>query len=206
MNQFVDIDMENRNAWQGALVMLLGLCGEAADLSFDSRSVDGWKLPTLELRFDAPAELQLPQVTAMPWGTAEHWDRGTVLLAESKPEALPEGPVWLLKKNGAAAVIYRAFREAVRVLQEVGLPAEFAWSSLPLAPLCDDETRMGEKEKACWALGAIHTLWLRCEQDEVLQEALRKAGSCGQLQAQNMTTANTWILGQVEEELLLKAL
>ena len=56
-----DLDVENRRSWQGALDMIFTLCGEAADLSFDCRMLGSRnKLPTVEFRLDAPAELTLP--------------------------------------------------------------------------------------------------------------------------------------------------
>lgn len=56
-----DLDVENRRSWQGALDMIFTLCGEAADLSFDCRMLGSRnKLPTVEFRLDAPAELTRP--------------------------------------------------------------------------------------------------------------------------------------------------
>ncbi len=195
MNKVIDLDFENRNSWQGALNMLFSLCGESADLSFDYRLLGGLRLPTLEVRLDNPAELEQPLTAA--WGDAcvETWKYGSVVLADRKPEELPEGQVWLLRNTGAAAVTYRAFRETVRVLKALGLPAEFSWSSLPLVPACDDLTITARRELDSYAYGAIHTLWLRCPAEDWLKGALRAMGKCGQLRVQNMSTANTWIIG-----------
>ena len=206
MNQVRDLDLENHHSWQGALKLLLALCDESADLSFDCCDIGGWKLPSLEVRLDNPAQLRLPQITQEDGVSTERWEHGTVLLAERRPEKLPAGPVWLLRTSGAAAVTYRAFREAARVLQALGLPAEFSWSSLPLAPISADPDLTARREQACWSLGAIHSLWLRCPEDEALKRAMAAMEPCGQLQVQNMTTANTWISGSLRREQLLQTL
>ena len=70
-----DLDVENRRSWQGALDMIFTLCGEAADLSFDCRMLGSRnKLPTVEFRLDAPAELTLPHVASTADGTVEVWN------------------------------------------------------------------------------------------------------------------------------------
>lgn len=206
MSTVKDLDFENRNSWQGALQLLFALCGEAADLSFDCRVLGDRKLPTLEIRLDNPAELEEPCVLTQGETSVERWKYGTVVLSDRKPEVLPDGPVWLLRKSGAAAITYRAFREAVRVLSEFGLPAEFSWSSLPLVPACDDLSITARRERDSYAYGAVHTLWLRYPEEERLKSALRAMEGCGQLRVQNMATANTWIVGRVDEAKLLSGL
>lgn len=207
MKYVKDLDVENRNSWQGALDMIFALCGEAADLSFDCRMLGGRKTPTAEFRLDAPAELALPDITETADGTAEVWKYGTVLLTDHRPAEPPEGsPLFLLRPDGAAAVTYRAFKETVRVLTELGIPSEFSWSSIPLAPLCDDLAVTLAREAQSYACGAVHTLWVRCPADETVKEAMGAMGPCGELRVQNMATANTWISGAVEEEKLLKEL
>jgi len=197
-----DLDMENRYSWQGVLEMLMALCGEAADLSFDYRVLGEKKLPSLEIRLDRPAELREPQSAVEEGIDRETWNFGTVVLTDRIPEDLPDGPVWLLRRSGAAAVAYRAFRETVKVLNRLGLPAEFSWSSIPLAPICDDLSITARRERICCSQGAIHTIWVRCPEDEQLKKALRSSKECGQLMVQNMSTANTWIAGGVDEDLL----
>ena len=207
MKHVIDLDLENHSSWQGALDMILTLCGEAADLSFDCRMLGGRKTPTAEFRLDAPAELTLPAVTQQGGAQVETWKYGTVVLADEKPEQLPEATaVFLLRPNGAAAVTYRAFKEAVRVLTELGVPAEFSWTSVPLAPLCDDPELLARREQDSYALGAVHTLWVRCPEDETLCAAMRAMAPCGELRVQNMATANTWVLGKVDADALLKGL
>ena len=102
---------------------------EAADLSFDCRMLGSRnKLPTVEFRLDAPAELTLPHVASTADGTVEVWKYGTVILTDHIPAQMPEATtVFLLRPDGAAAVTYRAFKESVRVLTELKLPAEFSW-------------------------------------------------------------------------------
>lgn len=206
MNCVIDLDLENRWSWQGALDMVFALCNRAADLSFDCRMLGGKKTPVVEFRLDAPAELTLPQVTEQAHASVETWTNGTVVLTNQMPSQLPEGTVYLLRPNGAAAVTYRAFKEAVRVLTQLGIPAEFSWSSIPLAPLCDDIALLFQREQACYTLGAVHTLWLHCQEDALVQTAMRSMLSCGQLRVQNMTTANTWIVGKTDEQALLQSL
>lgn len=210
MNRVKDLDLQERYSWQGVLSLLLTLCGEAADLSFDLRALGQGTLPTLEIRLDRPEELEEPGTEVRDGARLETWSRGTVVLAAEIPGwVLPEGPVWIMRESGAAAVTYRAFRETVRLLsglKAAGLPARFSWSSIPLAPICDDPAVLARRERAAWLWGAVHTVWLRCEEEERLKAALRTVEQCGQLRAQNMTTANTWIAGRVDETALLAGL
>lgn len=206
MNHVTDLDLENRSSWQGALDMIFALCGEAADLSFDCRMLGGDRTPTVEIRLDNPAELSLPMVTESDGASVERWKYGMVVLADERPASLPEGCVFLLRRNGAAAVTYRAFKETVRVLTELGISAEFSWSSIPLAPLCDDLSVTLKREADSWRFGAVHTLWVRCRQEETLKCSMKQMGPCGLLQVQNMATANTWITGSVDQASLLEGL
>lgn len=194
-----DLDFENRRSWQGALNMLSVLCGESADLSFSLRSAGEQKLPAVEIRLDKPDELEIPDAEEHNGTTVEKWKFGTVILADKKPFDLPDGEVFILRKNGAAAITYRAFRETVRVLNLLPFKAEFSWSSLPLASACDDLSVTLRRERNIYAHGAVHTIWLRCPDDENLKAAMRSIDSCGQLRVQNMTTANTWITGSIDE-------
>ncbi len=202
-----DLDVENRSSWQGALDMIFALCGEAADLSFDCRMLGGRKTPTAEFRLDDPAELELPRVEKTADGAVETWKYGTVMLVEHPPVQVPDAEkVFLLRPDGAAAVTYRAFKEAVRVLTDLKLPAEFSWTSIPLAPLCDDLSLTLAREAAAYAFGALHTIWLRSPDDGAVKTAMADVQHCGELRVQNMATANTWIAGGVNEEEMLKAL
>ena len=56
MKHVIDLDLENHSSWQGALDMILTLCGEAADLSFDCRMLGGRKTPTAEFRLEYDGE------------------------------------------------------------------------------------------------------------------------------------------------------
>jgi len=202
-----DLDFHNRFSWQSVLDMLVALCAESADLSFDSRIIGDEKLPTLEMRLDRPEDLEEPASMTQGHACVEMWTRGTVVLADGDlPDKLPCGPVWALRKGGPAAVSYRVFRETVRILAELKanrLPALFSWSSIPLTPICDDLSVLSRRERASYAYGAVHTVWLRCPQDAVLKNALRSMDRCGQLRVQNMATANTWIVGELDDELLM---
>lgn len=203
MKTVTDLDFDNKNSWQGALNMIYALCGEAADLSYDYRRFGALRLPTLEIRLDNPAELEEPILAERGGVRAERWNYGTVVLADTVPERLPDGPVWLLRSGGTAAAAYRAFLETVRVLRALYLPPEFSWSSLPLAPVCDDPELMRRRQADCFACGAIHTVWLRCPKDETVKSALRAMENCGQLRVQNMATANTWIVGKTDDAKIL---
>lgn len=200
-----DLDLTGKYSWQSALEMLLALCDRRADISFEHRVIGAWKIPSLELRLDAPQLLHLPEQRQQGQASLECWDKGTVVLGQPDGQ-LPEGEVWLLRENGPGAVIYRAFKQTVQTLEQLKLPVELAWSSIPLAPFCDDFAVTLEKEAACWTLGAIHTFWLRCSDDETVKAAAREMGACGQLRLQNMATANTWISGALEEQQLLQKL
>ena len=185
MMHIKDLDVENRRSWQGALDMIFTLCGEAADLSFDCRMLGSRnKLPTVEFRLDAPAELTLPHVASTADGTVEVWKYGTVILTDHIPAQMPERS-----------------EET-----ELKLPAEFSWSSIFLASLCDDLSLTLAREAAAYAYGAMHTIWLRSSDDEAVKAAMTAMNRCGELRVQNMATANTWVSGSVDEAELLKML
>ena len=133
----------------------------------------------MEFRLDAPAELTLPHVASTADGTVEVWKYGTVILTDHIPARVPEATtVFLLRPDGAAAVTYRAFKESVRVLTELKLPAEFSWSSIFLAPLCDDLSLTLAREAAAYAYGAMHTIWLRSSDDEAVKAAMTATTRC----------------------------
>lgn len=198
-----DLDLREHFSWQHVLDMIFHLCGEAADLSFDSRSLGTRQIATAEFRLDAPAAVKLPEISKADGAEVHVWSHGTVVLTDSViPKDLPGKEAWLLRRNGAGAVTYRAFLESVRVLERLGLPAEFSWSSVPLAPICADGAKLAAKEQAAWSLGAIHTVWLRNGSDEAVCQRLRAIPVCGELRVQNMQTANTWIAGRTDAQAL----
>ena len=202
----IDLDFTNKNAWQSTLAMIKTLCGDSADLSFDGRDFGGWQLPTAEFRLDKPEELYLPETVECDGYTVEKWERGTVILAEKAPdtEGLSE-PVWLLNRLGAAAVTYEAFKECIRVYRALNITPELVWSSIPLAPMSVNLERTRAKMQACYSIGAVHTIWVRAE-DEAIKAALSVLKDCGQIQVQNMVTANTWLTGKKNNALLLEKL
>ena len=199
----IDLDFTNKNAWQSALSMIRTLCGGSADLSFDGRDFGGWQLPTAEFRLDRPEELYLPQVQQQDGYTVETWPNGTVVLAEKAPEisGLKE-PVWILHRCGAAAITYAAFKECIRVFRSLEIPPQLVWSSIPLAPMASDLQLTQQKMQACYAIGAVHTIWVRSE-DALICAALKRLAPCGQVQVQNMATANTWLSGKRKDARLL---
>ena len=186
MMHIKDLDVENRRSWQGALDMiftLLIIISGVRMVSFDCRMLGSRnKLPTVEFRLDAPAELTLPHVASTADGTEEVWKYGTVILTDHIPAQVPEATtVFLLRPDGAAAVTYRAFKESVRVLTELKLPAEFSWSSIFLAPLCDDLSLTLAREAAAYAYGAMHTIWLRSSDEPLRRAASAEYGNCQHL-------------------------
>lgn len=206
MNTVKDLDLTQPYGWQSVLEMLMALCNQAGDMNFASFVLNDWKLPTAEFRLDNPAALTLPSCETVDGALVETWSAGTVVLADALPQSLPEGTVWLLHKNGAGAVIYKAFKESLAVQKALGVDAAFSWSSMPLAPLADDAAVVDARIQACHQLGAIHTLWVRCSSDETLQQAMKQVPPCGQLQVQNMATANTWIAGKQDKDSLWQAI
>lgn len=195
----IDLDWQGHRSWQSVLQMLLELCDRRADITFGVRQIGTAQVPTLEVRLDNPAGLSGPERLD---GGADRWQAGTVLLAGEQPHQLPEGRVWLLRESGAGAVIYRAFRQAVEMMEPLRGELEFSWSSVPLSPVCDDVELTHRREALCYSYGAIHTLWVRSRSELALKERLRQLPPCGQLQVQNMATANTWIIPQEEDRLL----
>ena len=201
-----DLDFENHWSWKGVLDMLNVLAKDAADLSFAYRDLGGWKLPTIEIRLDKPEELDLPNTIEANFTEEDLWDEGCVILSDEAPEIPEDGNVWYMRKNGAAAVAYHAFKEAVRVYRDFGGQVEFVWSSIPLAPVCNDVHLTEGREQAAREIGAVHTLWVHEESDETVKARLREQPSCGELRIQNMTTANTWIRGKTDEDRLFEIL
>lgn len=205
MGAIIDLDLTERYSWKQVLDMIFDLCGEAADLSFDHCMIEGRRMVTMEIRLDAPAELSLPQVVEDEDFIAEKWARGTVVFADAMPKNLPsDEKVWLMKKNGAGAVNYRCFKDMVGVMTAFEIPCEFAWSSYPTAPLCDDTAKLNAREKASYVCGAVHTLWAHGS-DEAVKERLLSMPACGEIRVQNMTTANTWIKGECRANELAEA-
>ena len=201
-----DMDFENHWSWQGVLDMLNVLAKDAADLSFAYREIGGWKLPTIEVRLDKPEELELPNTIEANYTEEDLWDEGSVIQADEIPDVPDDGNVWYMRKNGAAAVAYHAFKEALRVYGELGGQVEFVWSSIPLSPICDDARLTEARELACFEYGAIHTVWVHEDSDETLKSRMKEQAPCGELRVQNMTTANTWIKGQTCEDRLFEIL
>lgn len=200
------IDQNGKTSWQGTLDMIYLLCNEKADLSYDYRDLNGWKLPCVDFRLDAPSEIVLPASNAESGDPVEVWETCSVVLGEVLPEGLSASTVFLMRANSAAASVYRAFKMTLSMLRELSLPAEFLWSSVVLAPLCTNLDLLLDREKKCWELGSIHTIWLRCEQDDLVKAAMEKVISFGELRVQNMTTANTWIAGRNEDSRLMEAI
>ncbi len=121
------------------------------------------KVPSLEIRLDSPAALTSPRVLTSGRAAADSWARGTVALSRQPPESLREDlPLWMMRPGGNSAILYRAFREMVRVLDSVRLPKEFAWSSMLLVPVCDDEELTSRREETLYRAGAVTHVWLRC--------------------------------------------
>jgi hypothetical protein len=204
--KLIDLSADARGSWKGTLDMLSELCGQTADLSFGWRTVGDMKVPTLEIRLDDPASLTSPRISDYSGTAADRWTRGVVVLSDVPPESLPgDLPAWTMRPACNAAVLYRAFREMARVLDSVPIVKEFSWSSMLLAPVCDDPELTYKREAILYRAGAVHTMWLRCPDDEVLKASLCAAPPCGRLQAQNMTTANTWAAGALDEPALMEA-
>jgi len=204
-SEIYDIDVRNHHSWQEMLKMITRLCDDSADCTFSCRNADGWKIPTLEVRLDRPDELEEPERQAAGKYKADVWKNKTVIFADDVPEKIPDGEVFLLRENGAAAVTYRAFREIIRVMRKVKEKPEFLWSSVPLSPVCDTVSVTFEKEKKMYSCGAVHTLWVR-GRDEDIRGELQLITGCGELRVQNMATANTWITGSTEDTELLKVI
>jgi len=197
------LDQSGKTSWRATLDMIYLLCNEQADLSYDYRDVNGWKLPCVDFRLDDPAEIVLPRCRTEDVDMIDKWQTCEVVLGDEVPEGLCRETVFLMQANSAAASIYRAFKMSLSVLCELSLPAEFLWSSVLLPPLCSDLGILLMREKLCWEWGSIHTIWLHNELDESVKAAMKHVYGCGELRIQNMTTANTWVAGHVEEALLI---
>lgn len=204
--QVIALEENGHGLWQKTLDMIQSLCDGQADLGYDYRDAGGWKLPCVDFRLDAPAELLPPVSREEDGACVDLWQHGAVVLGMSVPAQLQAETVWLLPPNGASAVIYRAFRRSVALLRQLGLPVEFSWSSVPLAPQCDDLSLLLRREEEFWQLGSVHTVWLRCEDPENLKDILRTLPPSGQVRVQEMRSANTWVQGILQEAELVEKL
>lgn len=201
-----DMDFENSWSWQGVLDMVMVLTDRASDQSFAYREMGGWKLPSVEFRLDHPEELSYPQIERTDHTEKDKWSRGTVILSDEIPEVPAEGNVWYMRRNGAAAIAYRAFRETVRAYRALGGKIEFVWSSIPLSPVAGDIRLTEKREQALYSKGAIHTVWIHEESDDMVTDRMKRLPPCGEFRVQNMTTANTWIIGNTDDEGLIEYL
>lgn len=200
------LEQNGKTCWQGTLDMIYLLCNEQADLSYDYRDFNGWNMPCVDFRLDAPSEIALPQSSLEKIGIVDRWDVCSVVLGDVVPEGIQSKHVFAMRETSTAASIYRAFKMTLSIIRQLSLPAEFLWSSVVLAPLSNNIDVLLDREKKCWELGSIHTIWLRCEQDDLVKAAMEKVISCGELRVQNMTTANTWIAGRNEDSRLMEAI
>ena len=200
------IDPNGKTSWQGTLDMIYQLCNGKADLSYDYRDMGGWKLPCVDFRLDAPDEIALPRSRSESGTEIDRWERCSVVLGDKVPDGLRADVVFLMQSTSAAASVYRAFKMSLSVPNGLSIPAEFLWSSVPLAPLSSTSDVLLAREKLCWEWGAIHTIWLNCGQDELVKDAMKRVDKCGELRIQNMTTANTWVIGHTDESRLIDIL
>ena len=126
----------------------------------------------------------------------------TQAVFEDRVAALEGGVAGLAVASGAAAITYAAFKECIRVFRSLEIPPQLVWSSIPLAPMAFDLQLTQQKMQACYAIGAVHTIWVRSE-DALICAALKRLAPCGQVQVQNMATANTWLSGKRNDARLL---
>ena len=169
------------------------LTGNAADFSLGMRQWHDFHYQTAEFRFDCPDELHLPETVSEENGTADRWERAAVILCNETDFSGRAANVWKFEKHGFAAILYRAFREAIRVKEELNLVPEFLWSSVPLALSCCDYDLLLKKESVMYTQAAVHTFWCKDMNDDEIVRMLKKMSDCGEMRIQNMSTANTWI-------------
>ena len=161
------------------------LSGDTADISYDSRRIGDFRIATVEIRLDDPERFKQLKIDEIEKNI---WDDTLVVLSD-----------------GYADIIYQAFKEMVRVINACDIQTEFAWSSIPLAPLSDDKELEKDRMETMFSYGAVHTIWGRGTDDEV-KNLLSLFKSNGIVQIQNMATANTWVSGKIDEEKLINTI
>ncbi len=203
--QIIDLGVSNAASWHGILELLHRLCGGAADISYGDRVVSGFRLPSLEIRLDDPARLIPPDRQ----GTVHVWHDCAVAFGTGVPD-VPAGDVYLMLECGAAATVYHAFLSLTELLAALGTTLDrttfqWAWYSIPLAPFCDDLTKAQVRWQVAASMGAVCSLWMRCDNDESIRLALHSLPPCGEVRIHNLKTANTLIAGALRTDNLAKA-
>ncbi len=198
--QIIDLGVRGTTSWHGVLDLLHRLCAGAADLSYGDRVIANRRLPSLEARLDDPARLMPPDIRE----NMHIWPDCKVLLGGSVPQTLA-GDIYLMPQSGASASVYQAFLALVNLLALLGglldrVSFQWAWYSIPIAPFCDDLAETQARWRAASEMGAVLSLWTRCDKDEAMREALAALPPSGEVRLHNLKTANTVIAGSIRED------
>ena len=190
--------------WQEALDLFTRLCAGRADISYGDRLIGSYRLPVLEARLDDPARLLPP----LKQGNLHSWTECTVSIGDDQDNLPAEA--YHLPETGAAAAAYAAFLSLAELLELIAkqLPRDtfqWAWYNIPVPTFCDDGSLMEKRVRAAYEKGAVLSLWLRLDEDEPVQKALRSLPAYGQVRIHNLTTAHTWIAGAEDESGLARA-
>jgi hypothetical protein len=207
----VDLGLENRCSWVSAKSLVEALMNFQGEVNFADMSLGQYKFPTLDIFLDEPSKLGPPEIQNDEYGERyffpdENMEMG--LFSALPPESPVRGGFLAACKNtGLIASVFRAYMVTIETLAEckaLGLSEDeivWGWSSVLLAPLCDDLPLTLERQKAVKAGGSIISLWLRRDNDKDIKELIRKLGPRGELRLQNLSTGNTFILGAVDQGL-----
>lgn len=206
----LDMGFSNRAAWASGNALLEELLLHGGEVSFGELAVNGCNLPTLDLFLDDPAGLSMPRIRETENGTLYEFPEAgaAVALLRALPQdlsslALPGCVTAVTRECGLIASILRAYLQTLDFLGECaekGIHREnmvWGWSSILLAPLCDDKTVTLARQETVNESGAVMSLWVRCRGDDEIRTLAPKLRKRGEVRLQNLTTANTFCIGKL---------
>lgn len=212
-NAVLDAGFSNRAAWASGKALLGELMLRQGEVSFGELMVDGYNLPTLDLYLDNPAKLPIPRQREMETGTLYEFPEAgaAVALLRSLPQditslALSDRVTVVTRECGLIASILRAYLQTLDFLDDCEahgmdrVQMIWGWSSILLAPLCDDKALTLARQETVNTCGSILSLWLRCEDDGIIKTLAPKLRRRGEVRLQNLTTANTFCIGKLSAD------
>lgn len=211
----LDVGLGTRCAWASAKTLVEQLIEGRGEVVYGEMLVNGYKMGTLDLFLDDPASLEMPEIGADAAGNELHTYKEAgmaVALCAAAPTEAPKGAGFVVatKNTGVVASVYQSYLRTVQTVREVlkaGFGAEqlvWGWSTMVMPPLCDDAARFAGRLAAATENGSIISLWLRTDSDEDVKACLKGLSKRGELRLQNLKTANTFILGSVDEAAVAK--
>jgi hypothetical protein len=213
----LDMGLQTRCAWASAKTLIEQLIEERGVVSFGEWVFGGQKLSTLDLFLDDPVRLKTPRVKKISGGEIHSFADANMAVGLFSQMPMPEpgqskhGFMIVTKDTGVVAAVYRSYLKTVESVQEI-LAAGFldeqvlwGWSTILLPPLCDDAALFGKRLQTAAEDGSIISLWVRADSDAEIKGRMRTLSKRGELRLQNLKTANTFLLGDIDEAVCKKA-